>query len=199
MIEEYGWLLDDPITQITESINGLLLEKFDLDSKVDDETVKDIILKDAFKTYVHKINDVEMKNLRILSWAFRCYFDRIRFYSHLLKNSVNKIELYEHSDIVQIITTHLSKSGKTDWDQGNIRSLIAQHFTQEEFKQIRAKRDEILLQTDKYALVDYPFKSDAHKNMWFAYRQELRDLPEKVADNPYDVSWPTAPHDINSA
>tara|TARA_B100000287_G_scaffold423861_1_gene467700 strand:+ start:5817 stop:6272 length:456 start_codon:yes stop_codon:yes gene_type:complete len=53
----------------------------------------------------------------------------------------------------------------------------------------RAKRDELLKETDFYALSDVTM-SDEMKT----YRQELRDLPASSgADWPHNVTWPTKP------
>ena len=58
-------------------------------------------------------------------------------------------------------------------------------------KKLRAERDTILSQTDKYATIDYPHGSEAAKQAWLDYRQALRDLPSTTdAANP---TWPIAP------
>ena len=53
-------------------------------------------------------------------------------------------------------------------------------------KALRAKRDQLLLQTDKHALTDWPSK----RNKWLAYRRALRDLP---AANDPNVPFPDPP------
>jgi hypothetical protein len=59
-------------------------------------------------------------------------------------------------------------------------------------KELRAERDIILSQTDKYATIDYPHRSEAAKQAWLDYRQALRDLPSTTdAANP---TWPTPPN-----
>jgi len=58
-------------------------------------------------------------------------------------------------------------------------------------KKLRAERDIILSQTDKYATIDFPHGSEAAKQAWLDYRQALRDLPSTTdAANP---TWPIAP------
>ena len=42
--------------------------------------------------------------------------------------------------------------------------------------EVRAERNELLCQTDKYMLADFPIKYDA-KEEYRAYRQYLRDIP----------------------
>ena len=58
-------------------------------------------------------------------------------------------------------------------------------------KELRAERDALLSQTDKYATIDYPHGSEAAKQAWLDYRQELRDLPANTdVKNP---TWPSPP------
>jgi hypothetical protein len=58
-------------------------------------------------------------------------------------------------------------------------------------KKLRAERDTLLSQTDKYATIDYPHVSEEAKQAWLDYRQALRDLPATTdAANP---TWPIAP------
>ena len=58
-------------------------------------------------------------------------------------------------------------------------------------KKLRAVRDTILSQTDKYATIDYPHGSEAAKQAWLDYRQALRDLPANT--DPSNPTWPIAP------
>ena len=50
----------------------------------------------------------------------------------------------------------------------------------------RAKRNELLAQSDVYAL------ADRITDDWTAYRQALRDIPSQ-AGFPFSVTWPTKP------
>jgi hypothetical protein len=59
------------------------------------------------------------------------------------------------------------------------------------WSQIRAERNRRLAATDWTALSDAHLSQD-RKDAWFAYRQELRDLPDLVTD-PLSVEWPTSP------
>lgn len=58
--------------------------------------------------------------------------------------------------------------------------------------ELRAERDTILSQTDKYATIDFPHGSEAAKQAWLDYRQTLRDLPANTTD-PENPVWPEAP------
>ena len=57
--------------------------------------------------------------------------------------------------------------------------------------QLRAERNARLAATDWVALADAHLSQD-RKDAWFAYRQELRDLPDLVTD-PTQVEWPVDP------
>ena len=57
--------------------------------------------------------------------------------------------------------------------------------------QLRAERNARLAATDWVALADAHLSQD-RKDAWFAYRQELRDLPDLVTD-PLSVEWPLDP------
>ena len=58
-------------------------------------------------------------------------------------------------------------------------------------KKLRAERDTILSQTDKYAAIDFPHGSEVAKQAWLDYRQALRDLPANT--DPSNPTWPIAP------
>ena len=60
-------------------------------------------------------------------------------------------------------------------------------------KKLRAERDALLSQTDKYATIDFPHGSEAAKQAWLDYRQALRDLPANTTDAENPV-WPEAPN-----
>lgn len=67
-------------------------------------------------------------------------------------------------------------------------------------RRLREKRNQLLQQSDIYALPDFPH-SVAAKQAWLAYRQHLRDLPEisspkltnDLALDESSVSWPVKP------
>jgi len=52
---------------------------------------------------------------------------------------------------------------------------------------VRSRRDALLEQTDWRALPDAP-----NRDVWIAYRQELRDVPQQ-AGFPHNVVWPVKP------
>ena len=59
---------------------------------------------------------------------------------------------------------------------------------------LRAERNRRLTATDWVALSDAHLSQD-RKDAWFAYRQELRDLPDVVTD-PLAVEWPLDPTQV---
>ena len=58
-------------------------------------------------------------------------------------------------------------------------------------KQVRAKRDRLIAETDYLAMSDYPL-SDEDKAAVMAYRQALRDVPTQEGF-PREVVWPEVP------
>ena len=59
-------------------------------------------------------------------------------------------------------------------------------------KDLRAARDALLSQTDKYATIDFPHGSEAAKQAWLDYLQALRDLPANTT-TPENPVWPQPP------
>jgi len=45
---------------------------------------------------------------------------------------------------------------------------------------IRNKRNELLIESDKYSLSDFPHSSDDIKQSWLSYRQSLRDITNNL-------------------
>ena len=56
-----------------------------------------------------------------------------------------------------------------------------------DWSEVRTRRNELLAETDFYALSDVPMSSDMT-----TYRQALRDVPTSV-ENSEDVVWPEKP------
>ena len=59
--------------------------------------------------------------------------------------------------------------------------------------ELRKKRDELLKETDKYTIPDWPHATEETKQAWLDYRQALRDLPANTTD-PENPVWPEAPN-----
>ena len=79
-------------------------------------------------------------------------------------------------------------------------SLDVDTVTVEAWTQLRAERNRRLAATDWVALADAHLSQDK-KDAWFAYRQELRDLPDLVTDEQVtssanSVPWPVDPTQV---
>lgn len=57
---------------------------------------------------------------------------------------------------------------------------------------LRARRKELLLESDWTQLADAPLSSE-EKAEWAVYRQALRDLPAQEGLDPANPSWPQSP------
>lgn len=60
------------------------------------------------------------------------------------------------------------------------------------FEKLRNKRDNLLKNTDKYTINDWPHPTEEVKQAWLDYRKALRDLPANTTD-PENPVWPEAP------
>lgn len=62
---------------------------------------------------------------------------------------------------------------------------------QELIENLRAKRNSLLKESDKYVLPDYPI-TDEERKLYKIYRQKLRNLTDQDGF-PYDVKFPNVP------
>lgn len=184
----YNWVLDKPINSLIETINIFFEENFKVGKMTyeEEDELRRIVTLPEFVNFVHQLNDVSEKSVRIYSWAFKCHYDKVRFYSYILLSSINLIDLYKHPSVIEFILKHVDAS------VDDVHMCLQNHFTELQFERIRQKRDKLLSATDKYALVDYPFKDNEEKMKWFEYRQILRDLPGSIQD-PFTVVFPSSP------
>ena len=82
-----------------------------------------------------------------------------------------------------------------------LNSKLQELLLEEPLKQLRQLRNKLLLESDKYTLVDWPHPTDTIRQEWANYRQQLRDLPTistplKNEDGTLDkssVNWPVKP------
>lgn len=63
---------------------------------------------------------------------------------------------------------------------------------EKEWTYVRQSRGWLLTKSDRHMFWDSPL-SDAKKQEWATYRQQLRDLPENTED-PTSPMWPTPPN-----
>lgn len=59
------------------------------------------------------------------------------------------------------------------------------------WREVRAKRDQLLLESDKFMIPDFPI-AEAEREAWRKYRAALRDITKK-AKRPDRVRWPVRP------
>ena len=72
-------------------------------------------------------------------------------------------------------------------DQSLIDAAAAELVTENAWNDLRAKRTQLLTETDYLALSDATLSEDMR-----TYRQALRDLPANTSD-PANPTWPTKP------
>ena len=78
-----------------------------------------------------------------------------------------------------------------DVTQKALETALADYdHTRTEWKQLRAERDRMLLESDKYALVDST--PPGGQEAWLTYRQSLKDVPQTTLD-PAKPEWPQKP------
>ena len=64
---------------------------------------------------------------------------------------------------------------------------------------LRRERNILLMESDKYALPDYPHISETKRTEWLTYRQSLRDITTtqtptlSLLGELQNVTWPTIP------
>ena len=105
----------------------------------------------------------------------------------------NYVALASNGDILEVaIPPDLTAAQTMDWGAGSVVSGKWQRFTvrdktdAELMIEVRGKRDELLTETDFYALSDVTMSSDMT-----TYREALRDLPANV--DLTNIVYPTKP------
>ena len=101
--------------------------------------------------------------------------------------------LAANGDILEVAATPSYGAGEVlDWGAGSVVSGKWQRWTKrnktdaELMREVRGTRDDLLKETDWYALSDVTMSSDMT-----TYRQALRDLPANVDLS--DITYPTKP------
>lgn len=73
-----------------------------------------------------------------------------------------------------------------------ILEKIRELTVEQNWEDLRLKRNRLLKQSDKYSVPDYPHPTPEIEQAWLEYRQALRDLPS-VTDDPTNPVWPSIP------
>lgn len=78
-------------------------------------------------------------------------------------------------DSIEWLDTEQTKPTKSEIDSELLR-------INNEFKlvEIRTKRNELLINTDKYSLIDYPHATEEIRQSWLTYRQDLRNITNNL-------------------
>ena len=105
----------------------------------------------------------------------------------------NYAELADNGDILEVAATPSRTATQTlDWGSGSVVGGKWQRWTlrnktdAELMREVRGTRDDLLKETDWYALSDVTMSSDMTN-----YRKALRDLPATV--DLTDIVYPTKP------
>jgi hypothetical protein len=105
----------------------------------------------------------------------------------------NYAELADNGDILEVAATPSRTATQTlDWGSGSVVGGKWQRWTlrnktdAELMREVRGTRDDLLKETDWYALSDVTMSSDMTN-----YRKALRDLPATVDLS--DITYPTKP------
>lgn len=141
-----------------------------------------------------------------LSWvpenvhAFHWYEDiqkgEIEFSHHPLETKPPNETITELGIFSQAVTTfheELERRAQEEADR-----LAAIESSTDYWEQLRIMRDNRLFECDWTQLPDSPL-TEEQKQLWFTYRQQLRDLPESIDEpkplvlDPNHPSWPIPP------
>ena len=80
---------------------------------------------------------------------------------------------------------------QTEPTAAELEAEVVRLTAEQPWKALRAKRNELLAETDYLALADHTLSAEMT-----AYRQALRNLPANTAD-PANPEWPTKPGGTN--
>jgi hypothetical protein len=86
-------------------------------------------------------------------------------------------------------------------DREAVRGKVEELRPLKALEALRTERNDVLENTDRYALPDFPHPSEDARQAWLDYRQALRDLPANSPDATIDpesgaligVDWPDEP------
>lgn len=92
-------------------------------------------------------------------------------------------------EIVPRFTEYTDEDGVLHTVEEQINEARVQRDNNE-WANVRVKRDKLLLNSDYTQVPDYPLPLEV-KEAWRAYRQSLRDITEQ--EDPFNIEWPKAP------
>ena len=108
-------------------------------------------------------------------------------------NIINDKE--EYSSIEWLDTGDYTVPTESEFNERRI--LLTNQLPLKIYREIR---EVIFMETDKYALPDFPHSSESVRQAWLDYRKALRDLPSLQSptldseSNLINIIWPTDPN-----
>jgi hypothetical protein len=101
-------------------------------------------------------------------------------------------KLFDQKNVLMIDVTDKAITPEKGWNYHPETGTFSPEADDQKWPSIRAKRDALLQDSDKYMLSDiYESLPNKLQAQWKVYRQRLRDIPVKFG--PDDVIWPTPP------
>lgn len=105
------------------------------------------------------------------------------------------IESYQNED-GETRYTAIEYSAQVNANKFELTEEFKNHLIQKEAgieaAKVRAKRGELLAESDREVLPDRNNAQSEEYTAWAEYRQALRDIPEQEGF-PYDIVWPAKP------
>ena len=120
--------------------------------------------------------------------------DYFQLIQELRPNSIFSIDGNDYSTLVWSTNNSTTKPTESEILTKNTEMINTMAYDL-----LRIERDELLIESDKYSLPDYPHANDTIRNEWLTYRQELRDITSQtptidaVTGEITGVTWPTMP------
>ena len=120
--------------------------------------------------------------------------DYFQLIQELRPNSIFSIDGNDYSTLVWSTNNSTSKPTESEILTKNTEMINTMAYDL-----LRIERDELLIESDKYSLPDFPHSNDTIRNDWLAYRQELRDITTQtptidvITGEITGITWPTPP------
>ena len=119
--------------------------------------------------------------------------DYFQVIQELRPNSIFSIDGNDYSTLVWS-----TNNSTTEPTEEEILSKNTEMINTMAYDLLRIERDELLINSDKYSLPDYPHANDSVRNQWLTYRQQLRDITTQTptidaTGGITGITWPTPP------
>lgn len=192
----------DEIRKVLQHATGKYIQYFNYNASNTEELISSLIYLNIPEDEYEKLSVSEKNNYSLNSstefadsanfYTNREYFNADGTVAYVEKKTQEEYDNFDNEtqDVyykIQKMYTHKPVS---------LEQMISEYkeYTayEEPLKEIRRKRDDLLKDTDKYAIPDWPHKTNEVRQAWLDYRQALRELPSNIEDvlNPV---WPTPP------